>query len=237
MPYYPMYAFCEKPIHLPKLALAIAQQMQPYFNQIRLEIKQPVEQVKTFTETTELQAFVQTPGLELMRFQCSSELHHIEIWPAHQGYDLKIDLWDFSTDMYENSLVTAAHRKEKRQLVEALHGLLLNNPNVLLTYHSNFNNKFDGDFDTYDLADLIRAILSQSDMPDTLLLLENTELICFLGLGQKIAQTPFQKTIPELEKSFTLLQKKPNWQLMAHQDTELCPSFISEGTSLQQSYS
>ncbi|MBT9547009.1 MAG: hypothetical protein IV090_16585 [Candidatus Sericytochromatia bacterium] len=236
MPYYPMYAFCEKPIQLPKLALAIAQQMQPYFNQVRLEIKLPEESIKTFTQASELQAFVQTPGLELLRFQCQSELHQIEIWPTHQGYDLKIDLWDFPSDLYDEGLVTASHRKEKRQLVEALHGLLLNNPNVLLTYLSNFNNKFEGDFDTYDLADLIRAVLSQPEMPDTALLFEYTELICFLGLGQKVAQTPFQKLMPELAKSFKVLQKKTNWQLMAYQDSELCPSFISEDASFQQSY-
>jgi hypothetical protein len=237
MPYYPMYAFCEKPIQLPKLALAIAQQMQPYFEQLRLEIKLPEENIKTFTQVSELQKFVQTPGLELMRFQCRNELHQIEIWPAHQGYDLKIDLWDFPTDMYEKGLVTTSHRKEKRQMVEALHGLLLNNPNVLLTFNSNFNNKFLGDFDTYDLSDLIRSILNQSEMTESTALFENAELICFLGLGQKIAQTSFQKKIPELTKSFQVLQKKPNWQLLAYRDTELCPSFISEETSLQQSYS
>lgn len=182
MPYYPTFAFFEKPVPIKNVAQVLVDMLGGDLTEIGFM----VEDKRIITVTREETLRFLQKDLPFFRFWLANDLHSMECALTLKGY-LAVDFWDFDSEWYDNGDPSKEMKTEKRQLALNLHAAIIERCGALLSYTSSADHKYCGFDGHYETADMIYDSIRRQEFNVLSLILARPLFFWLLGLRKPIA--------------------------------------------------
>lgn len=186
MPYYPSFAFFEKPVQIESIARVMVEKLGSELPEIGFEISNADGGKTIVTENHEsVLQFLEKEG-QISRFWLASEFHSIDCMLMQNGY-LAVDFWDFDSEVYNSGGPSEEMRASKRRLALMLHTTLIRNCDALLSYTSSADDKYSGPDGHYETGDMVIDLIRSRKSDVFLQILQRPLFFWLVGLRKPTA--------------------------------------------------